>query len=62
MGALVDYTKLPTDYVDRYTPELARDAGFKSGLMHAVALVNAITKPTKQVKDLLAELEKKINE
>jgi hypothetical protein len=30
--------------------------------MHAVALANAITKPTKQVKDLLAELEKKINE
>lgn len=62
MGALVDYTKLPTDYVDRYTPELARQAGFKAGLIHAFVLASDINKPTKQVKDFLAELEKKINE
>lgn len=62
MGALVDYTKLPTDYVDRYTPEVAREAGFKAGLIQAFVMASAITKPTKQVKDLLAELEKKINE
>lgn len=62
MGALVDYTKFPTDYVDRYTPEVARQAGFKAGLIHAFVLASDINKPTKQVKDFLAELEKKINE
>lgn len=62
MGAVVDYSKLPTDYVDRYTPEVARQAGFKTGLIHAFVLASDITKPTKQVKQLLAELEKKINE
>jgi len=62
MGVMVDYTKLPTDYVDRYTPEVARNAGFKAGLIHAFLMASEINKPTKQVKDLLAELEKKINE
>jgi hypothetical protein len=62
MGAVVDYTKLSNEYIDRYTPEVARAEGVKKGLMQAFVMANSISKPTKQVKDLLAELEKKINE
>lgn len=59
---MIDYTKNPENYVDRYTPEVARQAGFKAGLIQAFILATDIKKPTKQVKDFLAELEKKINE
>lgn len=59
MGALVDYTKLPEEYVDRYTPELARLAGYAEGQRVALAhvkylLTKKLTK--KQLEEQLTRL------
>lgn len=59
MGALVDYTKLPTDYVDRYTPEVARREGIKIGTHTAFKSVLYYLQETKKptFKNLIALLE-----
>lgn len=59
MGAMVDYTKLPTEYVDRYTPEVARSQGIKIGTHTAFKSVLCYLQETKKptFKNLIALLE-----
>lgn len=54
MGALVDYTKLPEEYVDRYTPEVARREGYDEGQRIAFAHAKYLL-ATKLTKNQLAE-------
>ena len=67
MGAMVDYTKLPTDYVDRYTPEMARSEGINIGTITALKSVlhylEETKRPTmKNLKDLLNKaIEREMN-
>jgi hypothetical protein len=60
------FKALPTEYTDRYTPESARQLGIEQGWRdrnnEIIAKLKGIAKPTKQVLDLLAELEKEGNE
>lgn len=58
------FKALPTEYTDRYTPEVARQQGYKQGaatqIEQLIADIEAIEKPTKQVVELLAKLENRL--
>lgn len=55
------FTSLPTEYTDRYTPEVARQQGELLGerktLDRILAKGHAIKNPTKQLLAFLAEIE-----
>jgi hypothetical protein len=55
------FTSLPTEYTDRYTPEIARQQGVLAGERKAIermlAKGHAIKNPTKQLQAFLAEIE-----
>lgn len=55
------FKAMPTEYTDRYTPEVARQMGHEQGWRdrnnQIIAKLRLIEKPTKQVAALLAELE-----
>lgn len=55
---MVDYTKLPTDYVDRYTPEIARREGAVEAYKHVLAYLAHYKRPS--MKNLIARLEEEI--
>ena len=56
------FTALPVEYTDRFTPEVARQAGVLSGERTATERIltigRAIKNPTKQLQAFLAEIEK----
>lgn len=56
-----DFTVMPAEYTDRYSPEVARQMGHEQGWRdrnnQIIAKLRLIEKPTKQVAALLAELE-----
>lgn len=55
------FTAMPTEYTDRFTPEVARQAGVLSGERNATERIlakgRAIKNPTKQLTAFLAEIE-----
>jgi len=55
------FTALPTEYTDRFTPEVARQQGELNGerktLDRILAKGRAIKNPTKQLQAFLAEIE-----
>lgn len=56
------FTALPAEYTDRYTPEVARQAGHKAGYQAAldkvIYLIQSTPRPSRQLKALLAEVER----
>lgn len=60
------FKALPTEYTDRYTPEVAhnlgREQGWRARNNEIIAKLRMIEKPTKQILMLLAELEEEGNE
>lgn len=55
------FKPFPTEYTDRYTPEQARQDGARFERQNLINRIRKIDNPTKQVKQLLAELEKEEN-
>lgn len=51
------FTVLPTEYTDRYTPEVARQEGDRAATQRILERLQAIDKPSKQLKELIKELE-----
>ena len=60
------FTALPTTYTDRFTPEVARQQGFKAGwqaaLQEVISMAEKQSKPTKQLTSFLAEIERLADE
>lgn len=60
------FTALPPTYTDRFTPEVARQQGFKAGwqsaLQEVISLAEKQGKPTKQLAGFLAEIERLADE
>lgn len=62
MAAVNNYINTFGEYYPNvYTPQQATKDGYNAGIKTAIDLIKEIDKPTKQVKALLAELEKKQN-
>ena len=55
------FTAFPTEYTDRYTPEVARQEGEMRGLdkrsEQVIALIDAVKNPTKQLLELRAQIQ-----
>lgn len=55
------FTNLPTEFVDRYTPEMARKEGYLAGLeamrAEVLSMARAVEKPTRQLQDFAARIE-----
>lgn len=54
------FSALPTEYTDRYTPEVARQAGYRSGAVDSLTLVLGYLesfKRTKAIDDLIRKIE-----
>ncbi len=60
------FTAFPTEYTDRYTPEVARQqghrAGSAAGIQLAISLLKEIKKPSKQILDIIEKLEEAADE
>jgi len=56
-----DFTKLPTEYTDRYTPEVARNEGWLAGAEkmreRILKMAGEVSKPTKQLLEFIEKIE-----
>lgn len=60
------FTTLPTEYTDRFTPEIARQQGVQQGSQSALnfvlGLLENIKKPSIQVQEIIATIRKAADE